>query len=280
MLDAGKAAQGLGDGALGDARCAGGRHCRCRVLAVVTARDQRLRGERVVVAELDALRCARDGAPAARHDGGIARPLRREEAQLGVAIRLEAAVAVDVVGLKVEQHGDARREGVDVLELERRGLADDPRVLGDSLPAVGDAGDRPPHVARDLHRPPGGTEDRADQLGGGGLAVGARHGDEGPRREQPEPELDLAPHGDAAAARLDDERLLARHAGALDEQASAVEQGRVVVGAELGVDTADSHAAPLQRLGGGDPGARQAEHDGHGGQPRGAAHDGLIPGRT
>ena len=95
-----------------------------------------------------------------------------------------------------------------------------------------------------------------------------------------------APRNAGFAERLLDAGLAGAEVGppprprAKHEQAGAVEQGRVVVGTELGVDTADSHPAPLQRISGGDPGARQAEHDGHGRQPRGTAHDGLIPGRT
>ena len=53
-----------------------------------------------------------------------------EDAELRVDVPLERAVAVEVVGLEVEQDGDARAERLDVLELERRELADDPARPG------------------------------------------------------------------------------------------------------------------------------------------------------
>ena len=85
-------------------------------------------GSGVVGGELDASARARHLAEPARHDRGVLRDLVLEDPELRVAVRLEAAVAVEVVGLEVEQHGDARPELVDVLELEARELADDPRV--------------------------------------------------------------------------------------------------------------------------------------------------------
>ena len=84
------------------------------------AGDQRLGGQRVVGGELDAVE-----PEAARHD---LRARTLEDAELRVAVRLEGAVPVEVVGLEVEQHRDVARERVHVLELEARELADDGRA--------------------------------------------------------------------------------------------------------------------------------------------------------
>ena len=62
-------------------------------------------------------------AEAARHDR---RPRPLEDAELRVAVRLEGAVAVEVVRLEIQQHRDFASELVDILELKRRQLADDP----------------------------------------------------------------------------------------------------------------------------------------------------------
>src|SRR5439155_8058602 len=93
---------------------------------------------------------------AARHDLA-SRTL--EDAQLRVAVALERPVAVEVIGLEIEQHGDLERELVDVLELERRQLTDDPRVLRRVHPAQ-----RPTDVARDDRVASRGAKDRAQQL--------------------------------------------------------------------------------------------------------------------
>ena len=90
------------------------------VLAVVRAGDARLGGQRVVGGELDAV----EPEPA-RHD---LRARALEDAELRVAVRLEGAVPVEVVGLEVEEHGDVAGERVHVLELEARELADDGRA--------------------------------------------------------------------------------------------------------------------------------------------------------
>ena len=50
-----------------------------------------------------------------------------EDAQLRVAIGLERPMPVEMVGLEVEQDCDVARERHDVLELEARELAHDPR---------------------------------------------------------------------------------------------------------------------------------------------------------
>ena len=85
------------------------------------AREQRLGGQGVVRGEL------RAGQAEPARDDPVHRPL--EDAQLGGAVVLEGSVTVEMIRGEVEQHGDLERELVDVLELERRELADDPCVL-------------------------------------------------------------------------------------------------------------------------------------------------------
>ena len=122
------------------------------------ARNQRVGGQVVVGTEFDALGSARNRTEVARHDRDIGFGLVREDPQLRVAVRVERSVAVEVVGLEVEQHRDAWAEAVNVLELKARQLADDPVVVSDR--AV-EAGERTADVAGDGGRSSGGTEDRA-----------------------------------------------------------------------------------------------------------------------
>ena len=214
VRDAGKRPEGLGDGVVGHAggACHGGRGG--GVLPVVPAGDQRLCGERVVGRELDPV----DSEPA----GNDFRARALEDAELRIAVRLEGAVPVEVVGLQVEQDGDVARERVDVLELEARELADDPRVFPGHQ---GGVGERATDVARDQDVPVGGAEDRAEQLGRRRLPVGAGDADEACAcGQQPIAELDLAPDGNAARARTADERRLGRNARALDDQFDSLEQ--------------------------------------------------------
>ena len=118
VLDAREALERARDRVVVDARGACGSRRRRRVLAVVRAGHARLRRQRVVARELDARQ-----PEAAGHDRRL-RPL--EDAELRVAVRVERAVAVEVVRLEVQQHRDLARELVDVLELEGGQLADDP----------------------------------------------------------------------------------------------------------------------------------------------------------
>ena len=68
--------------------------------------------------------------------GGRSRAARRRSRrarskmrQLGGSVRVERAVAVEVIRLEVQQHRHLERELVDVLELEGRQLADEPGAL-------------------------------------------------------------------------------------------------------------------------------------------------------
>ena len=140
--------------------------------------------------------------------------LTLEHPELRVAVRLEGPVAVEVVGLEIEEDADARLQRMHVLELERGELADDPRVVGDR---ADERRQRATDVAGDLDRPPGGTEDRAEELARGRLAVRPRDAEDRVR-EEPRAELDLAPHGDGALARARDEQRLARDSRALHDE--------------------------------------------------------------
>ena len=210
----------LGDRVVRDADGTRGGRRRGGVRAVVAARQPRLRRQRIVRGELDAFQ-----PESARHDP-VARAL--EDPQLRGPVALERAVAVEMVRLEIQQHGDLERELVHVLELERRQLADDPCVLGRL-----DRAQRPADVSGDDDLAAGGAEDLAEQLGRRRLALRAGDADERTRREQAPAELDLRPDRDAASSRLDDERPLARHARVLDDELDAVEQPQIVLVAEL-----------------------------------------------
>ncbi len=141
-----------------------------------------------------------------RGDRDVVVALVGEDAQLGLRVGLEGAVAVDVVGREVEQHGALGSELDGVLELEGGDLADHGRVgcqVADER-AQGGA-----DVAGDRHRPPGLAVDVADELGRRRLAVGPGHGDE-LVGDQPPRELDLAQHRQAALARGGDDGGLRR----------------------------------------------------------------------
>src|SRR5204862_4024008 len=117
VRDAREGAKRLGDPVVVDAGGACSRGGGGGVLTVVPAADERLGGERIVGRELDPVETesARDDLSASA----------LEDAQLRVAVRLERAVAVEVVGLEVEQDGDLTRELVHVFELGAGDLADD-----------------------------------------------------------------------------------------------------------------------------------------------------------
>ena len=162
VRNAGKRLERSGDLVVWHAERPRGRGRGRRVLAVVRAADQRLGRELVVGRELDPFEAA-----AARHD---LRAGALEDAQLRVAVGLERAVPVEVVGLEVQQHRHLAGELVHVLELEARQLADDERPRLDLAVEVGQR-------AADVPRGRS-VQDRAQQLGGRRLAVRAGHADE------------------------------------------------------------------------------------------------------
>ena len=250
VRDAGERAQRIGDLLLRGAQDASGGGRRSCVLAIVPARDQRLRGQRIVRVEL---RAGQTGA--ARHDGG-ARPL--EDPQLRGAVRFERAVPIEVVRLEVQQHRDPRPELVDVLEL-KRGQLDDDELL--RLDLAVELRQRPTHVSR--HRC---AEHEAQPFGCRRLPVGASDSNDWIRK-QPGGEFDLAPDGHAAFAGRGDEWSLGRHPRALDQQPDALEQQAVVLVRELPVGPHDLHPAPLERSGRREPRPREPEHENASRQP-------------
>ena len=227
--DARECAQSLGDPIVRDPGRPGGGSRGGGVLAVVGAAHQRLRRERIVGGELGAVE-----VEPARDDLG-AGPL--EDAQLRVAVGLEAAVPVEVVGLEVEQHRDLAGELVHVLELEARKLADDPRARLDLPVELG-------QCAADVSRH-GSAEHGAEQLAGRRLAVRARDAEQS-RTQEPVRELDLAPDLDPAPLGFRHERSLPRDARALYEHVDAVEQAEVTVVPELPVGREHLHPAPRE----------------------------------
>ena len=154
------------------------------------------------------------GAESARHDRGVRCALTLEDPELELRVVLERAVPVEVVGLQVEENGNARLQRVDVLELERRELADDPRVRRRRA----DQGrERTAHVSGHFDISPGGAEDGAEELRRGRLPV--RPGDAENRiRKESRAELDLAPDGQATRPRALHEHRLTRDSRALHDE--------------------------------------------------------------
>ena len=114
-----------------------------------------------------------------RRERDVLGTLTREGLELGVAVGLQRAVAVEVVGLEVQQDRRLGRERQRVLELEGGRLADDGRavqVLAGQRRVGG------PDVADDPDRHARRAVDRAEQLDGRRLAVRARHRDRSRRR--------------------------------------------------------------------------------------------------
>src|SRR4029078_13050550 len=137
---------------------------------------------------------------------------------------LEARVPVQVVRGEVEENGDARAEGVDVLELEARELAHDPGLLAQG--AV-ETRERPANVPSHRHVLAGGAEDLTEELARRRLAV--RPGDAEDRVvEKAEPQLDLAPDGQHTLSPSGHERGRRRYTWAFHEQVHAVEKLGVV----------------------------------------------------
>ena len=159
-----------------------------------------------------------------RRERDVLGTLTREGLELGVAVGLQRAVAVEVVGLEVQQDRRLGRERQRVLELEGGRLADDGRavqVLAGQRRVGG------PDVADDPDRLPGRPVDRAEQLDGRRLAVRARHRDRLGVDEPPR-ELELAHDRDAPPPRLGDHRRLRGDAGGLHDRGDPVELRQAV----------------------------------------------------
>ncbi len=127
---------------------------------------------------------------------------------------LEGAVPVEVVGLEVEEDRDPRLQRVNVLELERGELADDPCVRRRS---ADERRQRATDVPGHLHRFTRRAKHRTEELGRGRLPV--RPGDAENRvRKKERAELDLAPDGHATRSRTLDEQRLTRDSRALHDE--------------------------------------------------------------
>jgi hypothetical protein len=115
MRDAAERRERLGDGVVRNAHGARGGRRELGVLQVVRAAQAHLLGAQR----------PRRGRP----DRHVVLGLVGEDPQLGLAVGLERPVPVEVVLLEVQEDGAIGRELVGVLELERRALADDRRVV-------------------------------------------------------------------------------------------------------------------------------------------------------
>ncbi len=133
-------------------------------------------------------------------------------------------VPVEVVLGDVEDGGGVRGHRGGVVQLEAGQLDGVDRV---GLGVHHRLDDRQADVAARHRGEPGGLEDRVEHLHGRGLAVGAGHAQPGTRVlrvAQPPGQLDLAPHGYAAPAGLDQQRCGRRHARGGDEHVDVVGQ--------------------------------------------------------
>ena len=117
-----------------------------------------------------------------------------EDPELRRAIRLERQMAVEVVGLEVQQDGDVDAEPARVLELEAT------RALRRSSRPRRSTAERRADVSRHRDVAAGGAEDRAEQLRGGRLAVRAGDADEARAGMEREAKVDLGDDVDAALA--------------------------------------------------------------------------------
>ena len=186
------------------------------VLAVVRAGDARLGRERVVGGELDAARRARERRRSRAARRRVVRASGCSKIRsLASRVRLERAVAVEVVGLEVEQDGDRGRsvstssswndESSQTIQASGGDLADERRQ-------------RAADVAGDLDRPSGRAEHRAEQLARRRLAVRARsRRGSGSARSRAPSSISLQT-GMPRVARARDERRLARDARALHDE--------------------------------------------------------------
>jgi len=207
----------------------------------VRAWNARLGGQRVVARELE-----RAVDPAASRCDLV--PGALEDPQLGVAVTLERAVAVEVVRLEVQQYGHLELELVNVLELEGGQLGDDPRVhrrieRSDRRARRGRRGD----VAGHLDIAAARAQHRAEELRCGGLALGAGDPDEPAGAQQPIAELDFAPNRDPARPRRAHKRRLRRNTWTLHHELDTVEHVVRYV-AEPDLDTGRAEVTRVELL--------------------------------
>ena len=173
-------------------------------------------------------RIARCFAAIARiHDRGIARLLIAEDAVLRSAVRIEARVAVHVIGRDVEQQRDICAEAIDALQLERRELE---HVRARPL-AIDDADQRFADVAGDDRLTSRDFQDLADERGRRRLPVRAGHRNHRTLHVA-RCELDLADHRNRANRRARQQRHIQRHARTDDDLDDAIKQRLLILSTE------------------------------------------------
>jgi len=151
-------------------------------------------------------------------------------------------VAVEVVGLEVEQHRDVAAEVVHVLQREARELADDP-CAGCDLQR--DLAERRVFVPGQDGVAASRLEHRAEETHRGGLPFRPRDAQQGIPGQEPVAELDLAPDRDSAGARGRDGRRPARHTWALHDHVHVLQQV-LLLGPEQDFDTGLGKPAGIQ----------------------------------
>jgi len=199
---------------------------------------------------------ARPGVVAVRDEPGVF-ALQLGEPRLRLAVALERAVAVEVVGRQVQQQCHVGVERARVLELEARQLGDHPRVAPAHERAQRRA-DVPAHAGGEAAR----LQHLADERGGGALAV--RAGDAAELRvEVLRGEVDL---GHELRVR-DGRHTRARHHGveAVVARRLRTRQREDAFGQpaqRLWAAVVDRHAGAgaQQEIDRGAPGARRAQH--------------------
>ena len=206
----------------------------------------------------------------------VGRRLIREDPRLRVDVRLEASVAIEVVGRQVQHHRHPRLKELGGFELEARRLAHDEPV-----------GRERERVRRQRRADVAGDQDRtrllgqhgADERRGGGLAV--RPGDrDRVGLGRPPAELELADDRDLPRAGRSELIAVERDTGAHHYELGAGERRGAALGSgvqvhadlgerghlapqraeRLGVDADDVRVGGAQEASRGDAAARQADH--------------------
>ena len=164
--------------------------------------------------------------------GAVGGRLVLEDPRLGPQVGGKALMAVEMVGRDVQYHGDPRAKRLDRLELEARRLRHH-NAVGREGQRVG--GERRADVPADEHRARLLPEERAEQRGRRGLAIGTGDGD-GVGVHHPPGELELANHG-RHRPELGEDRGVEGDARAHDDEVRAPEGlGGVSAGEDAGAE--------------------------------------------
>ncbi|OPZ92183.1 MAG: hypothetical protein BWY73_00909 [candidate division TA06 bacterium ADurb.Bin417] len=164
-----------------------------------------------------------------------------ENPELGLPVRAEVRIAVQVVGGDVEQQREFRPEALDPLQLETAHLQDHRVGCGQAVNYRDEGG---PDVAREDHRPAGRFQHVAQQGNHGTLAVGP--GDRQDRgRAETVGQFQFAPDRDAALKGGLDRPALGRHAGTGHHQVQAFQE-RLRMAAQFHPDAGGLQFAPFR----------------------------------